>query len=302
MSHVRVRFRRTAADFPRIVRGIFRESRAGTVHRVSIVRTWSFPARPAEPGELTDPAQRRMIGVELVVVFTVTLGMSGLQSLLSLLDALSQQAPLADQSVAINRPQAQLGLLNLLEQLANVLRLLSWGALGIFLLWRGGIALARIGMDRSRPWRDLAGGAGLAALIGVPGLGLYLVAHALGLSLTVQPSTLDDAWWRAPVLVLSAFGNSFAEEALVIAYLLTRLRQLGWSENRSLWLSAVLRGSYHLYQGFGGFVGNLVMGLVYGRVWQRTNRLWPLVAGHALIDVVAFVGYAALRGHVGWLP
>jgi hypothetical protein len=28
----------------------------------------------------------------------------------------------------------------------------------------------------------------------------------------------------------------------------------------------------------------------------------PLVAAHTLIDVVAFVGYALLVGHVGWLP
>nr|WP_218888572.1 CPBP family intramembrane glutamic endopeptidase [Saccharopolyspora hordei] len=260
------------------------------------------PARPGDPVVVTDRQERRAITVELVVVFAVTLGLSGVQSLLSLLDALLRPEPLADQHAAINVPRAGLGLLDMLQQLASTTRLIAWGALGVFLLWRGGIALWRVGLDRSRPWRDLLGGAGLAALIGIPGLGLYLTAHALGLSLTVQPSTLDEAWWRAPVLTLAAFGNSFAEEVLVVAYLLTRLRQLGWSENRALWASAVLRGSYHLYQGFGGFVGNVVMGLVYGRVWQRTNRLWPLVVGHALIDVVAFVGYAALRGRVGWLP
>jgi hypothetical protein len=27
-----------------------------------------------------------------------------------------------------------------------------------------------------------------------------------------------------------------------------------------------------------------------------------LVGAHALIDVVAFLGYAALRGRVAWLP
>jgi membrane protease YdiL (CAAX protease family) len=44
------------------------------------------------------------------------------------------------------------------------------------------------------------------------------------------------------------------------------------------------------------------MGLVFGRLWQRANRLWMLVGAHTLIDVVAFLGYAALRGRVGWLP
>jgi membrane protease YdiL (CAAX protease family) len=46
----------------------------------------------------------------------------------------------------------------------------------------------------------------------------------------------------------------------------------------------------------------VIMGLVFGRVWQRTNRLWPLILAHALIDTVAFAGYALLRSRVAWLP
>lgn len=270
--------------------------------RSATVRRWLLPRRPEFPARVDDPRERRAIVVELVIVFAMTLGLAAAQSLLSLIGALLRPAPLGDQSVAINAPQSALGLLDLLQQLTGVLRLFAWAALGGYLLWRSGVVPAAIGLDRRRPLRDLGDGVGLAALIGVPGLGLYLVAHALGLSLTVAPSTLDEAWWRAPVLVLSAIGNSAAEEVLVVGYLLTRLRQLGLPENRSLLVSAVLRGSYHLYQGFGGFVGNVVMGLVFGRVWQRTNRLWTLVVGHALIDVVAFVGYALLRGQVSWLP
>lgn len=266
------------------------------------LRTWLAPARPESPELVTSPDQRKAIIIELVIVFAVTLGLSALQSGLSLADALLRPEPLADQHVAINVPQAKVGFLDLLHQLATATRLFAWAALGAFLLWRGGIGLAKTGLDRSQPLGDAVRGAALAAVIGIPGLGLYLAVHALGLSLTVQPSTLDDAWWRAPVLTLLAFANAFAEEVLIVGYLLTRLRQLGWAENRSLWLSTLLRGAYHLYQGAGGFVGNVVMGLVYGRTWQRTNRLWPLIIGHALIDVTAFVGYAALRGHVAWLP
>ena len=32
------------------------------------------------------------------------------------------------------------------------------------------------------------------------------------------------------------------------------------------------------------------MGVVYGRFFQITGRVWPLVIAHAVIDVVAFVG------------
>lgn len=66
-------------------------------------------------------------------------------------------------------------------------------------------------------------------------------------------------------------------------------------------MSALIRGAYHLYQGFGGFLGNLVMGLVFGLVYRRTGRVGPLIVAHTLLDVVAFVGYALLRGHLSWL-
>jgi membrane protease YdiL (CAAX protease family) len=181
-------------------------------------------------------------------------------------------------------------------------QLAAWGGLGLYLLWQGGIKLKALGLDRTRVGPDALGSLGLAAVIGIPGLVFYLVAWNLGLNLAVLPSTLDSSWWRSLVLVLSAVGNAWAEEVLVVGYFITRLRQLGWRENTALLASAVLRGSYHLYQGFGGFIGNVVMGLVFGKVWQRTNRLWVLVVAHALLDVVAFVGYTLLRGHVSWLP
>jgi hypothetical protein len=44
------------------------------------------------------------------------------------------------------------------------------------------------------------------------------------------------------------------------------------------------------------------MGLVFGRLWQRTNRLWPLVVAHTLLDVVSFVGYSLLKNRLSWLP
>jgi membrane protease YdiL (CAAX protease family) len=265
------------------------------------VRAWLRPS-PPDTALITDPRVRRLVGTEVLVVLTVTLGLSAARSALSLIDALLQPVPLNEQQVALNAPAAQAELVDLAAQLLRVLQLVGWGALGGYLLVRAGFALRQVGLDARRPGRDALGAAGLAALIGVPGLGLYLLARAIGVSVTIAPSTLDDTWWRLPVLIASAAANSWAEELVMIGYLLTRLRQLGWSENRSVLAAAVLRGGYHLYQGLGGFVGNLVMGLVFGRVWQRTNRLWMLVGAHTLIDVVAFAGYALLAGRVGWLP
>ncbi|WIX86965.1 CPBP family intramembrane glutamic endopeptidase [Amycolatopsis sp. DG1A-15b] len=265
-------------------------------------RSWLAPDRPEFPATVEDPAERRAIKLELLIVFGITLGLSGVRSLLSLVDSLLQPVPLAQQQTQLNVPQAAASLIDLLKQLLSAMQLVGWGALGLYLLWRAGIKITRLGLDRRSAGYDTLLTVVLAAIIGIPGLALYFVSYHLGFSLAVQPSTLGDTWWRPITLTLSAFGNAFAEEVLVIGYLLTRLRQLGVRENNAVFGAAVLRGSYHLYQGFGGFVGNFIMGLVFGRLWQKTNRLWPLVAAHTLFDFVSFVGYSLLKGHVSWLP
>jgi membrane protease YdiL (CAAX protease family) len=254
------------------------------------------------PAETGPTESRRGIRIEIVIVVLVTFGLNGLSSVLSLIESAMEPGGIGGQSVAINVSQSDLGIIDMLRQLLSVAKLCSLGALGLYLLWRSGVAPKAIGFARLK-WRPhVLHGVILAAVIGIPGLGLYLVAHAIGINAAVLPSTIDDYWWRPITLVLSAIANSFAEEVIVVAYLITRLRALGWSDNRSLAASALLRGSYHLYQGLGGGVGNVVMGVIFGRYFQKTNRLWPLVIAHALIDVVAFVGFSLLRGQVSWLP
>ena len=261
------------------------------------------PTEPSSERPQPRPYTDRSIRVEIVVLFLVTLGTSGLRSLVSLIDALLVPAPLASQTVSIIVPQAQASLLDLAKQLLTIMSGVAWGMLGLYLLWRGGVNLrTRLGLDLTRPWKDLVTGVALAAVIGIPGLVLYLAAVQLGVNLTVAAVTLNDAWWRIPVLVLAAIENGVLEEALVVGYLLTRLEQLRVPAWAAIAISAILRGSYHLYQGFGGFLGNAVMGVVFAWFFQRTRRLWPLVIAHSLLDIAAFVGYALLKGHVGWLP
>lgn len=249
------------------------------------------------PDELTDSG-RRAIRVEIVVVLAVTFGLSAYTALVSLTEAVI--LGLAGQKVALNRELSPVDLINLALNLASVFQLLAWGALGLYLLWRSGSSPRRVGLGRFR-WRpDLLGGLGLAALIGLPGLGLYVAGRALGIGVSVVPSELGGTWWRIPLLLAVAFANGWAEEIIVVAFLMTRLRQLGLPPVVVLVASSVLRGVYHLYQGFGAGVGNVVMGLVFGYAWQRTGRLWPLIVAHGLIDAVAFVGYALLANHLGW--
>ncbi|NLJ52679.1 MAG: CPBP family intramembrane metalloprotease, partial [Intrasporangiaceae bacterium] len=136
---------------------------------------------------------------------------------------------------------------------------------------------------------------------GVAGLAFYLFAVAIGINTNVSPANLTAAWWTVPILVGRAFMNGILEEVVMIGYLFTRWTQAGLQIWHVILASAVLRGCYHLYQGFGGFVGNIVMGIVFGWLYTRTRRVMPLVIAHTLLDVFAFVGYTLLRDHVSWL-
>ncbi len=158
-----------------------------------------------------------------------------------------------------------------------------------------------IGFNVKRLGFDVPWGLGLAALIGIPGLGLYVLGRALGLNVNLVPASLPHVWWGTPVLILSAIQNAVGEETVVVGYLLTRLQELGWRDWPSIFTSAVLRGSYHLYQGFGGFVGNAVMGVIFGYFYKRYGRVMPLVIAHSILDIVSFVGYALVGKHLKFL-
>jgi len=250
------------------------------------------------PDELTDP-ERRVIRIEIAVVLAVTFGLSAYTAFLNLIEAVL--LGLAGQRIALNPRRSPFDLIDLGLNLAVVFQLVGWGLLAIYLLWRSGFGPNQIGLGRLR-WRpDVLGGLGLAALIGLPGLALYVAARWLGLSAHVEPAELYDTWWRMPVLIITAFANGWAEEVIVVAFLMTRLRQLRVNPVAVLLASSLLRGAYHLYQGFSAGLGNVVMGLVFAYVWRRTGRLWPLIIAHGIIDTVAYVGYALAAGHLGWL-
>jgi membrane protease YdiL (CAAX protease family) len=244
----------------------------------------------------------RLIKWELFAVFAVSLGASALNALLSLIGDLLSRQSLSSQHAQLNVPLAVNNWLDLALQLAAIAETLAPVVLVFYLLARSGEGPRDIGLDTTQPGLDVARGALLAAVIGGAGLGLYLAAHRLGIALTVVPESLPAVWWRIPVLILAAAQNGILEEVLVIGYLLRRLDQLGWTPWKAILFSAILRGSYHLYQGFGAFIGNAVMGVIFGFLYRRWGRVTPLIIAHTLIDAVTFIGYAALVGRVSWIP
>jgi membrane protease YdiL (CAAX protease family) len=247
---------------------------------------------------------RRVLGREVVLVLALSLGASGVSALISFIGSVTRSRPLAQQTAPLvtdyapGRPW-----LGLAWQLFSIGTALVPVVLVAHLLARSGESLRNtLGFSLDHKTRDLGRGAVVAAAIGGSGLCLYLAARAAGFNLTVVPSTLSGVWWRIPVLVASAIQNAVVEETIVLGYLVHRLTQLGWSTRRTVAASSLLRGSYHLYQGLGGFAGNVVMGVVFCYLYRRWGRVMPLVVAHALIDTVAFVGSVILTGHVSWLP
>jgi membrane protease YdiL (CAAX protease family) len=253
----------------------------------------------AAPEALT----RRTALTESLLVLGVSLGASALWSALSLARKLTAQGGLSGQVTAMNQSVTpDRPWLDLTHQLVGIGLALVPVALALHLLARQHPhPLRLIGLDRSAPVRDLVQGLALAATIGIPGLGLYLAARALDLNTTIAASDLSAAWWTIPVLILAAGQNALLEEVIMLGYLFTRWREAGWSPVAIVVVSALVRGSYHLYQGLGGFVGNVAMGLLLGAVYLRVRRVAPMFIAHWVIDVIAFVGYALLATRLAWL-
>jgi len=234
----------------------------------------------------------RRIRAEIAIVLGLSLGASAVYSVVSIVNRLTREEALSSQTATLNTSLSPRPLFDLVYQVLAVVFDLMPVALVVFLLWQASRPhLARLGIDSTRVGRDALGGVALVAAIGIPGLGVYLGGRALGISVDVVPTALDTYWWTVPVLILSALRAGITEEVIVIGYLYARLSDLGWGRWKIIVGSALLRGSYHLYQGFGAFIGNFAMGVAFGWLYTRFGRLLPLVIAHFLLDAAIFIGY-----------
>jgi membrane protease YdiL (CAAX protease family) len=255
-------------------------------------------AAPGGAGAAPPPSERavrRRLTVEVWIVLGLSLGRSAVYAMVNMLDRLTLGPALADQTATINQTINARPWLDVIYQVLAIGFALVPVALALYLLSADGrSAVRQIGLTFARPWRDLGIGLGLAAAIGVPGLALYAVGRVLGITVQVQPTTIDEHWWTISLLILLALKNALLEEVVAVGYLMERLRQLRWSLPAIIAASALLRGTYHLYQGWGAFAGNVVMGVVFAWYYHRSRRVMPLVVAHTVMDLTVFVGYALI--------
>ncbi|MEV7473568.1 CPBP family intramembrane glutamic endopeptidase [Pseudarthrobacter oxydans] len=252
---------------------------------------------------------RRRLRIEVLIVLGLSLGQSAVYSVVQFLDKITS-APLAQGTSTLNNSQSTREYFDLTYQLLEIFFALVPVVLALYFLTDqhrtntgngegNGSAFTKIGFNFTRPGLAILQGLGLAVLIGIPSLGLYAAGRALGITTAIIPSALDPYWWTVPVLVLSAVRHAVVEEVIVVGYLLDRFGKFGWSVPLAIFASSMLRGSYHLYQGFGPFIGNMVMGVVFALIYTKSRRVMPLVVAHALLNIVAFVGFSLFGRAVG---
>jgi membrane protease YdiL (CAAX protease family) len=232
-----------------------------------------------------DPRERRLRLEEIGVVLALSFLPSAIRAIRSLL-----AAPVAGVIVSAANRAA-----NFLDQLLPFVFGLAPVWLVVHLARRSGEGMRRFGFDRDRIGLDLVWGTALAGVVGGAGIGVYLAAVELGVNRFVVPAPPEGYWWTWLAVVMHGVGAALLEETIVLAYLVTRLEQVGWATVWAVTASASLRASYHLYQGWGGFIGNLAMGVVFGILFVRTRRAWPFVVAHALIDIGAAAGYLLFK-------
>jgi membrane protease YdiL (CAAX protease family) len=264
----------------------------------------NLTAAPSGVAPVQRPSSR--YGVEVLLVLGISLGISALNSLINFADIQTRKGGFSHAVATLNGSQADRQWVDLLYQLVSLLAGVVPALLALYLLAQSpALDAARtgfgIGIDRLRLKVEGLQGLGFAALIGIPGLGVVALARHLGINAQIDASGLADVWYRYPILVLSGIQNGLYEEVIMIGFLLTRFRQLAWRPWTAILVSATIRGSYHTYQGLGGFIGNFIMGAIFGYWFTRTKRVLPLVIAHSVIDIVSFVGYAALHNHVSWI-
>ncbi len=165
------------------------------------------------------------------------------------------------------------------------------GALLLFLIWRSGEPWSRFGLTRPD-----ALDVGLFVFVlfvdyVLVGNLSYLIELGLFGGGRSQPVPSFERVDRAGyILVIAGTAiNAFYQELLMRGYLIPRFERLFRSTSKSLLLTTMLFGAYHLDQGISGVIGSTLSGLVYGAAFCLTRRLWPIAAAHAGYNLVVLL-------------
>jgi len=138
----------------------------------------------------------------------------------------------------------------------------------------------------------------------VVGIGLLTLSYAAYLAawfatgIVVGPASLAPiaqthftATAPAAVRVAVSLVNPIFEESLFVGYIVVALT--GRRTAFVATLSVSLRVAVHLYQGALALVTIAPLGLVFVLYYARKRRLWPIIAAHAMQDLLSLLALGA---------
>jgi uncharacterized protein len=179
-----------------------------------------------------------------------------------------------------------------LAAVATIFRDLALVCLVLFLLWRNGENVGRIGWSFRRAGREVALGAALFIpfVFGAALLDRYLLRLGLSRPATPTPSFLAASgaseFLLAAVLVAVV---AVAEETIFRGYLMLRFQTLLRGPVLAVLLSSVIFSLGHGYEGSAGLVTVGVMGAVFAVIYLWRRSLVAPIVMHFLQDFLSIV-------------
>ena len=89
-------------------------------------------------------------------------------------------------------------------------------------------------------------------------------------------------------LIIGCILNGLAEEIVMRGYFIERLEYLLGSTTNAIIISSIMFASYHIYQGSIGAFNIFIFGVIYGIIYCKYRKIWPLAVAHALHNIFSF--------------
>ena len=165
----------------------------------------------------------------------------------------------------------------------------------LYIIWKNTLSFASVGISKFHIRSDVLLGVGIFIISYILFSLLSLLTSAIAIVKVGEAQELTKTLFHKPetftemmFLFLACIFNGFAEELVMRGYFIERLEFLFGSTSKSVLFSSIVFCSYHIYQGVSGTFHIFIFGIIYGLLYCKYRRIWPLVIAHSLQNIVSF--------------